>query len=146
MAGYSGTPLQQKLGLKEGFAVAYVSPPKAFGDEFVGVQARVQVRGRVTAPLDAAVLFTTSEADLRRRAPNLLDALGDTGMLWVAWPKKSSGVPTDLTEQTLREVLLPTGWVDTKVCAVDDTWSGLKFVKRLSERAGTPRTRNAGRR
>jgi hypothetical protein len=64
-----------------------------------------------------------------------MKALGDTGMLWVAWPKKASGVPTDLTENVLRDMLLPTGWVDTKVCAVDETWSGLKFLKRLSERS-----------
>jgi hypothetical protein len=138
-AGYSGTPLQQKLGYKEGWRVAFVGDvPDAFAKQFVGLDVRAQVR----APLDAVHLFTTTEADLRRRALKAMDALGDTGMLWVSWPKKSSGVATDLTEQTLRDVLLPTGWVDTKVCAVDETWSGLRFVKRLTERAGTSRTRS----
>jgi hypothetical protein len=130
-AGYSGTPLQQKLGYKEGWRVAFVGDvPDGFAGPFVGLDVRSQLR----APLDAVHLFTMSEADLRRRAPKAMDALGDTGMLWVSWPKKASGVPTDLTEQTLRDVLLPTGWVDTKVAAVDETWSGLRFVKRVSER------------
>lgn len=131
MAGYSGTPLQKKLGFKEGRRVAVVGrAPKAFGEQFDGLE----LRSTVKAPLDAAIVFSTTAADLMKRAPKLMDALGDTGMLWVAWPKKASGVPTDLTENTLRDLLLPTGWVDTKVCAVDETWSGLKFVKRVSER------------
>jgi hypothetical protein len=130
-AGYSGTPLQQKLGYKEGWRVLFAGePPKAFGDQFAGLDVRSQAR----APLDAAHVFVTTQADLAKWSAKLLPALGDTGVLWVSWPKKSSGVATDLTENVLRDVLLPTGWVDTKVCAVDDTWSGLKFVKRLSER------------
>ena len=143
-AGYSGTPLQKKLGLKEGWRVVFDGPdaPKAFGAQFVGLDVRSQVRG----PLDAVVLFTTARAELERRAPAAMKALGDTGMLWVSWPKKSSGVPTDLTENVLRDVLLPTGWVDTKVCAVDETWSGLLFRKRLSERADIRRIPPAGRR
>lgn len=131
-SGYSGTPLQQKLGLKEGWRVAFVGDvPDGFGASFTGLD----VRARAAKPLDGAVLFTTSAAALMKAAPKLMDALGDTGMLWVSWPKKSSGVPTDVTENVLRDLLLPTGWVDTKVCAVDDVWSGLKFVKRVSERA-----------
>ncbi|MDQ1438073.1 MAG: hypothetical protein QOK43_1702 [Acidimicrobiaceae bacterium] len=130
--GYSGTPLQKKLGLKEGWRVAFAGdPPKAFGDAFVGLDVRSAVR----APLHAVVLFAVWQKDLAARAPTAMKALGDTGMLWVAWPKKASGVPTDLTENVLRDMLLPTGWVDTKVCAVDETWSGLKFLKRLSERS-----------
>jgi hypothetical protein len=137
-AGYSGTPLQKKLGLKDGFAVAFVgNVPDGFGAEFDGLD----VRSRLRKPLDAVVLFTTTQADLTRRRANAMQALVDNGMLWVSWPKKSSGVPTDLTEQTLRDILQPTGWVDTKVCAVDETWSGLRFVRRLTERAGTSRTR-----
>ena len=139
-AGYSGTPLQKKLGYKEGWRVAVVGPdaPKAFGDDFAGVTLTSSPRSARSAAgsrLDAAHLFTVSRADLAKRAPKLLDALGDTGVLWVSWPKKASKVPTDLTEDVLREVLLPTGWVDVKVCAVDDVWSGLKFVKRLANRA-----------
>lgn len=137
-AGYSGTPLQKKLGLKEGHVVAFVGEvPDGFADRFEGLD----VRDRLRAPLDAVVLFTTTQRDLTKRSAAAMKAVVDNGMLWVSWPKKSSGVPTDLTEQTLRDVLLPTGWVDTKVCAVDETWSGLRFVRRLSERAGTSRTR-----
>jgi hypothetical protein len=137
--GYSGTPLQKKLGYKEGSRVAFVGDvPEGFASRFAGLDVRSQVR----APLGAVHLFTTTEADLRKRAPGAMKALGDTGMLWVSWPKKASGVATDLTEQTLRDVLLPTGWVDTKVCAVDETWSGLLFRRRVSERADRPRTRS----
>lgn len=127
-AGYSGTPLQKKLGLKAGFRVAVVGAPLPEGI------SGVEVRSRVRAPLDAVLLFTTSVADLSRRAPRAMEVLVPDGMLWVCWPKKASGVATDLTEDVLRDVLLPTGWVDVKVCAVDDVWSGLKFVRRLSER------------
>jgi hypothetical protein len=131
-AGYSGTPLQQKLGYKEGWRVSFAGEvPDAFASQFAGLV----VRSRVGPNLDAAHVFVRTNAELGRWAERLLPALGDTGVLWVSWPKKSSGVATDLTENVLRDVLLPTGWVDTKVCAVDDTWSGLKFVKRLSERA-----------
>ena len=134
-AGYSGTPLQNKLGYKDGFRVAFMGDvPDGFSSLFVGLEA-----GR--SKLDAVHLFVTTRAELEKRAPAAMKSTVDNGMLWVSWPKKASGVPTDLTEQTLRDVLLPTGWVDTKVCAVDETWSGLKFVRRLSERAGTPRTR-----
>jgi len=130
-AGYSGTPLQKKLGLKDGHAVAFAGEvPDWFASSFEGLVVKPTVR----APLDAVVLFTTSQRDLMKRAPTAMKALVDNGMLWVSWPKKSSGVPTDVTENVLRDLLLPTGWVDVKVCAVDDTWSGLKFVRRLSER------------
>lgn len=129
MAGYSGTPLQQKLGLKEDWLVRYAGAvPEGFGADFAGVT--VKSRG----PVDAAVLFVTRRAQLERRFGPLASALPPAGMLWVAWPKQSSGVPTDVTENVLREALLPTGWVDVKVCAVDETWSGLKFVKRVGER------------
>jgi alkylation response protein AidB-like acyl-CoA dehydrogenase len=130
-AGYSGTPLQQKLGLKEGFTVAFAGQvPTGLADRFTGIEARARLQG----PLDAVVLFVVGRAELEKRAPAAMKALGDKGMLWIAWPKKASGVPTDLTENVLRDVLLPTGWVDTKVCVIDETWSGLKFLKRLSER------------
>lgn len=128
-SGYSGTPLQKKLGFKEDWAVRFAGDvPSGFPEQFTGLRATR------SGPVDAAMLFAASAARLNRLAPGLLDALGDTGMLWVAWPKKSSGVVTDLTENVLRDVLLPTGWVDTKVCAVDETWSGLKFVKRVEKR------------
>jgi hypothetical protein len=137
VAGYSGTPLQQKLGLKEGWRVAFVDAPPGFAGQFEGLQVRTQMR----APLDAAVAFVTTRRELERRFDSARRVLADDGVFWVAWPKKASRVPTDLTEDVLREVGLPTGMVDVKVCAVDDTWSGLKFVLRISERAGRPRTR-----
>lgn len=128
-AGYSGTPLQQKLGLKAGWRVRYAGAvPDGFGADFAGVVPKPR------GPVDAAVLFVTRRAELSRRFGPLASALPPDGMLWVAWPKKSSGVSTDVTENVLREVLLPTGWVDVKVCAVDGTWSGLKFVRRISAR------------
>jgi len=102
--------------------------PSGFADQFAAV--RPVPRGRA----EAAMLFVARRAELERRFPGLAASLPADGMLWVAWPKKSSGVATDVTENVLREVLLPTGWVDVKVCAVDETWSGLKFVRRLSER------------
>lgn len=139
-AGYSGTPLQKKLGYKDGFRIAFRGDvPDGFPALFDGLAP-----GRTG--LNAVHLFVTTQAQLHKLAPAAMKALVDNGMLWVSWPKKASGVPTDITEQTLRDLLLPTGWVDTKVCAVDETWSGLKFVRRLSERAGTSRTRPATRR
>jgi hypothetical protein len=141
--GYSGTPLEKKLGYSDGMAVAFLGDvPEGFAAQFAGIEARSTLR---PAP-DAAHVFARRRADLERLAAKAIAALPDHGMLWVSWPKKASGVATDLTENVLRDVLLPTGWVDTKVAAVDETWSGLKFVKRLAERrtterAGTPRTR-----
>jgi hypothetical protein len=84
----------------------------------------------VTGPVDLVVAFSTTRASLRERWATLTSAAGDDGTVWVAWPKNASRVPTDITESTLREDLLPSGWVDVKVCAIDATWSGLKFVKR----------------
>jgi hypothetical protein len=128
-AGYSGTPPQQKLGYKAGQAVAFVGEvPDGFAERFEGLDVRTRLAGR----LDAVHLFTTSRAQLEKRAPAAMKAIVDRGMLWVSWPKKASGVSTDVTEDVLRDVLLPTGWVDTKVCAVDEVWSGLRFVRRVA--------------
>jgi hypothetical protein len=141
--GYSGTPLQKKLGYTDGMAVAFLGDvPEGFAAQFAGIEARTALRPKP----DAAHVFAHRRSDLETLAGKAIAALPDHGMLWVSWPKKSSGVTTDVTENVLRDVLLPTGWVDTKVAAVDEVWSGLKFVKRLterrtSERAGTPRTR-----
>jgi hypothetical protein len=129
-AGYSGTPLPKKLEIKEGTRVALVGAPadfaKTLGALPVGAKLR---RGLGTAARDLTIWFVTSrrqlEGDLRRNAPPR-DA-GQPGHLWIAWPKKSSGVATDLTEDVLREVILPFGLVDRKVCAIDQTWSGLLF-------------------
>ena len=143
--GYSGTPLPRKLGIKEDFRVALVGAPTGFGPELDPLPAGVHLVRRLgpDAPVDLALLFVTSRHDLTERFLPLASHLPPAGALWVAWPKKSARVTTDLTEDVLREVCLPLGWVDTKVCAVTDVWSGLKFVLRLENRSleNRPRTR-----
>jgi len=129
-AGYSGTPLVRKLGLKEGMRVHYVASPGNF-DELVGeLPGDVRVLARPAPELDLVVLFVRARAELERRLPGLHAKLRQDGMLWVAWPKRASKLPTDMTEDVVREVALPRGLVDVKVCAIDDTWSGLKLVIR----------------
>jgi hypothetical protein len=127
MAGYSGTPLPKKLGIGEGTRFAVKSDPPDFAASLgplpTGAERRTQVRG----PLDVVLAFYTERARVVRDWPALTKAAAPNGAVWVAWPKRSSGVATDITENTLREDLLPSGWVDTKVCAIDDTWSGLRF-------------------
>jgi Protein of unknown function (DUF3052) len=129
-AGYSGTPLARKLGFKPGFVVAYVGAPEGFDGLLGELPDGVTVRRRLRRPLDLVVCFVTARSDLERRLPALRAALAPAGMLWVAWPKRSSGVRTDVTEDVVRDVALPTGLVDTKVCAIDATWSGLRLVVR----------------
>jgi hypothetical protein len=130
--GYSGTPLVEKLGIKPGARLQFVSEPEELAALLGGLPdgSRVAPRG----VLDFAMLFVKSQSDLRKRFGRLRDRLESNGMLWVAWPKKTSGVETDLTEGIVREFGLESGLVDVKVCAVDDTWSGLKFVRRLKDR------------
>jgi hypothetical protein len=134
MAGYSGTPLPKKLGIKEGARLALVGAPPGFELTLGRLPDEVELRTRVRGPLDLIVFFTTSRRELERRFAKLAGALEPAGALWIAWPKRSSGVETDLTEDVLREVGLPVGLVDNKVCAIDDTWSGLRFVIRLENR------------
>ena len=129
-AGYSGTPLARKLGFKEGQRVAYVEAPEHFDNLLGELPDGVAVRRALRGPLDLIVCFVTARRDLERRLPALRGALERDGMLWIAWPKRSSGVATDMTEDVVRDVALPTGLVDTKVCAIDDTWSGLRLVVR----------------
>ena len=127
-SGYSGKSLADKLGIKPGSVVHAIAAPESY-EELVGGAGAVVVR---TAPQEAAGfihVFVTSRKDLLG-ATSLVSQLSPGGTLWVSWPKKSSGVTTDVTEDTLRDVLLPLGIVDVKVCAVDDTWSGLKFLWR----------------
>ena len=131
MAGYSGTPLQQKLGLKPGWRVAVVGPaPDGLFDDFVDVAWKQ----RLQAPLDGALVFVTSQAELADRGRKALAAIVPDGSVWIAWPKKASGVPTDMTEQAVRDVLVDDRVVDNKVCAIDETWSGLRLVYRRSAR------------
>jgi hypothetical protein len=134
LAGYSGTPLPQKLGIKPESRVALVSPPDGFDRTLGQLPERVDLRARARGPLDVIVFFTTSEAELRRRFDKLAQALDPAGALWVAWPKKSSGVETDMTENVVRDVALPKGLVDNKVAAIDETWSGLRLVIRKENR------------
>jgi hypothetical protein len=124
-AGYSGTPLARKLGFKEGMRVAYVNPPDGFAVD--GIE---DVRARLGKGTDLVVFFTKERRALERRLAALRRAIEPDGMLWVAWPKRASGIRTDMTEGAVREIALPTGLVDTKVCAIDEVWSGLRLVVR----------------
>lgn len=134
VAGYSGTPLAKKLGIKAGGRVAVVSAPHGFAETLrlpPRSQLRTQARGRV----DVVVFFVTRRAELARRFPAMQRCLEEHGGLWIAWPKRASGVATDLTERTVRDVGLTHGLVDNKVAAIDSTWSGLRFVYRIADRA-----------
>jgi hypothetical protein len=133
-AGYSGTPLAKKLGIKPEHVIAVLNAPDGFAID--DLPPGVEVRRQARFPLDVIVAFFTRRADLAKRLPALLRALPPDGGLWIAWPKKASGVATDITEDTVREVGLPTGMVDNKVCAIDDTWSGLRLVLRKELRPG----------
>ena len=136
-AGYSGTPLWRKLGVREGHRLALLDAPDDL--PLADLPAGVDLRRRLGGELDVIVVFTTRRADLARRWPALLRALVVDGGLWVAWPKRASGVATDMTEDVVREVALPTGMVDNKVCAIDATWSGLRCVLRRELRPGRTR-------
>ena len=127
MAGYSGTPLPKKLGIKEGHQVAVVHGPEGF-ERTLGVPTQGK------APLDVIVAFFTRRGDLEKQLAALRKRMAPACGLWIAWPKKASGVPTDITEDVIRAVALPTGLVDNKVCAIDEVWSGLRLVIRLANR------------
>ena len=136
-AGYSGKPLLAKLGIKEGQRVAILSAPDPLPDGLERMPAGVALASRLgSATLDLILLFTTRRADLEKRFAQAAKVLDPAGSLWVSWPKKASGVATDVTEDVVREVVLPAGFVDNKVCAVDETWSGLRCVLRLENRPG----------
>lgn len=134
MVGYSGTPLARKLGIKEGSRLALLGAPEGFDAELAPLPDGVQVLRRLAPGLDVVVLFVTERRQLEKRFPEVAAAITPAGGFWVAWPKKSSKVPTDLTEDVLREVGLPQGLVDNKVCAVTEVWSGLRFVWRKENR------------
>jgi hypothetical protein len=130
-AGYSGTPLPMKLGIKPGHRLALLGAPEGFELE---LPADVKVRRRAGGKADVIVSFHTARAGLERRLPALRAMMEPAAGLWIAWPKRASKVPTDITEDVLREIALPTGLVDNKVCAVDETWSGLRLVIRREHR------------
>lgn len=135
MAGYSGTPLPTKLGIREGHRLALVSAPTGFAELLGTLPTGATIRGlasRAKQPplFDVIVVFVQRRADLVAKLASCRPRMQQAGGLWIAWPKKSSGVSTDITEQTIRDVALPTGLVDNKVCAIDETWSGLRLVIR----------------
>ena len=134
MAGYSQTPLVKKLGIKPGIRLAVVDPPGAYHELVEGLPADCVFLDLASGPLDFIHVFVQQEQRLRALFPTLKANLSSSGMLWVSWPKRASGIPTGLNENLIREIGLQNGLVDVKVCAVNEQWSGLKFVYRLKDR------------
>ena len=134
MAGYSGTPLARKLGIDKPMIVYTVDAPSEYREWLGELSPGVHLRTSPPKPLTAAHVFVTRKEELRKRLSTLRKSIHPAGFVWVSWPKKSAKVETDVTEDTIRELALPQGWVDVKVCAVSDVWSGLKLVVRKSER------------
>jgi len=134
MAGYSSTPLPKKLGIKENSRLAFVNAPAGFQDYLGPLPASAEVVKRLTKPLDLVLFFVTTERVLAKEFAKLAAKLATNGMIWIAWPKKSSGVTTDLSFERVQRIGLDAGLVDVKICAIDETWSGLKFVFRLRDR------------
>lgn len=131
--GYSGKPLVTKLGIKAGHRLAVVAAPTGFALE--GLPDGVRPLGPSATGLDVVLLFVRTRVELTRGFKREGKRIVSNGMLWVGWPKKASGVVTDVTEDVVRKVVLLTGWVDVKVCAIDEVWSGLKLVRRKGQRA-----------
>jgi hypothetical protein len=134
MAGYSGTPLFRKLGMRPGMRVRLVNPPGHYAELVAPLPEGVTLSAKLRTDVELCHLFVKKAGELRRRLPELMKMIRQDGCIWVSWPKKASGVPTDITEDTIRTVALPLGLVDIKVCAVDETWSGLKLVIRKENR------------
>jgi hypothetical protein len=133
MAGYSGTPLVNKIGIKAGHRLLLLNAPKDFAATLGELPEGVEkvARGK---QFDVAIVFVTSAAEFEQRVEECRRLMDQAGMIWAAWPKKSSGVATDLVEGTVQKIGLAAGLVDTKVCAIDEIWSGLKFVIRVADR------------
>ena len=129
-SGYSDTPLGKKLSLKDGLRVWWDGIPLSVREEIETEGYQLDLLQAPESPIDAGHVFVTSRDALRRKLRDLRPLLSSAGFLWVSWPKKSSGVPSEITEDTIRELCLPMGLVDVKVCAVNQTWSGLKLVVR----------------
>lgn len=130
-AGYSETPLVQKLGIKPEMKVLLFETP---ADYFRLLEADISKQVIKSGKADFVHVFATSKKDLDKQFNQLIKKLPATAIIWISWYKKSAKIPTDITEDTIRKIVLPTGWVDVKVCAVSEVWSGLKIVKRTSER------------
>ncbi len=134
MAGYSGTPLVKKLGIKPDYEVAFVNAPKSFAKQ-LELPASVNIKSPLRSrDLDLIIAFVTSQKTLTTAFAQYSGRIKPAGLFWVSWPKKASGVQTDLNENIVRDIGLANGLVDVKVCAVDEVWSGLKFVFRLKDR------------
>lgn len=136
MTGYSTTPLVKKLGVRTGMRIAWVSPPPSFFSVLGPLPDDVTVVDKPRAPLDLAVLFVASQAELTKRLEGLAQKLARAGMLWIAWPKQQKGAraTSDLSFAVVQKAGLDLGLVDTKICAIDETWSGLKFVVPVAQR------------
>ena len=133
--GYSGTPLAQKLGIKPGHRVKTTAAPADYANLVAPLPVGVTLALNLKPPIDIWHLFAHSRDELAAKLPECIDAIYPDGTLWVSWPKKASGVTSDLTEERIRELALPLGLVDDKVCAVDATWAGLKLVIRKELRS-----------
>ncbi|HEX7516507.1 MAG TPA: DUF3052 domain-containing protein [Chthoniobacterales bacterium] len=134
MAGYSGTPLAQKLGIKAGRKVVTIGAPAGYGKLLSPLPEEVSFTTKIEPGATFIHLFVSERKTLEKELKRLRKLIADTGILWVSWPKKSSGVVTDVTEDVIREVASPLRFVDVKVCAVDKTWSGLKLMVRRENR------------
>ncbi|BDU18815.1 DUF3052 domain-containing protein [Dyella sp. GSA-30] len=132
--GYSGTPLAKKLGIVEGSRVVTLHAPDGYTRWLSPIPSDVVFEGKVTPLTDIVHVFSTGKAELKVTLETLRNAIKPSGTVWVSWPKKTSKLPTDITDNTIREVALPLGFVDIKVCAVSDVWSGLKLVIRKEQR------------
>lgn len=134
MPGYSGTPLPKKLGLKPPLTLAAIDAPREYRIWLGALPDGVRIVSKVDKPLEAVHMFVTRRAVLKKKLSTFRKQLEQAGFVWVSWPKKSSNVETDITEDVIREIALPMGFVDIKVCAVSEVWSGLKLVIRKSQR------------
>jgi hypothetical protein len=133
--GYSGTPLTQKLGIKPGMSIAVLNAPPNVDTILGELPDNVSITRRLRGHRDLVLIFVTRQVELAARVPALISAIAPNGMIWVAWPKRASKIETDMTEDVIREIVLPTSdLVDVKVCAIDQVWSGLKLVIRKERR------------
>ena len=135
MAGYSGTPLSKKLGIKSPMTLVAIDAPREYRAWVGKLPEGVAIVSKSSQPLRAVHVFSTRKANLEKHLRSCRECLEHTGFVWVSWPKRASKVETDITEDVIRELALPLGFVDIKVCAVNEVWSGLKLVVRKSERA-----------
>jgi hypothetical protein len=139
MAGYSGTPLPQKLGIKPAMTVVALNAPATYRKLLGKIPSDVKFANRIGAQSNFVHLFTKSRTELVKQLKSLRKKIAEDGVVWISWPKKSSGVLTDITEDIIRDVALPLGFVDIKVCAVDETWSGLKLmIRKINRKIPSP--------